>query len=218
MCSRIPVRRSGAGGIMKKIYIVHYSISGSTAEIAGILDRELSAAGFSVEVASAADARELDRFDAVIIGSPMRMGGVRPAIGNFINAHAGLLSRKKVFFYYSLLYVIRIAGMPDFSIPCHIDPSLGFRSIARKDASGFDTHHSLDYYMKKLGRTIDGIGLAGIAFFNGRLVINTLSLPERLFMRMVVRLTPKEKEGNFLNPDAVREWARKIQSMIQQGG
>lgn len=200
---------------MKKICIVHYSISGSTAEIAGIIGRELSAAGFSVEVADVSAARDLDRFDAVIIGSPMCMGGVRPGIKDFMTANADQLSRKRVYFYYSLLYVIKIIGRPDGAIPCYVDPSLGFRAIEKKDASSFDRHHSLDRYMKKLGRDISGIGLAGMAFFNGRLDIKKLGLPERIFMHIIVRLTAKEKEGDFLNPDAVREWAGKIQSQIK---
>ncbi|MBN1495979.1 MAG: hypothetical protein JXA07_04365 [Spirochaetes bacterium] len=199
---------------MKKICIVYYSISGSTADIAGILGHELAASGFSVETAKASDSIDLGRFDAVIIGSPMHMGNVRPPINAFIHTHADQLSRNKVFFYYSLLYVTRISNMPDFTIPCHVDPSLGLKTIEKKDASGFDRHHSMDYYLKRLYHQFRGVRLAGVAFFNGRLNIQALSLPERIFMNIIIRLTAKEKEGNFLNPEAARAWTRDIASLM----
>jgi menaquinone-dependent protoporphyrinogen IX oxidase len=194
---------------------VHDSISGSTADIARILDKELSAAGFSIEVLTVSEARDLKRFDAMIIGSPMRLGNPRSTTREFISAFADQLSGKQVFFYYSLLYLIKVAGTPDFATHCYIDASLGARTVEKKSASGFDRHHSLDFYMKKINRNFRGIRLRSIAFFNGRLDISKLNLLERIFMNIIIRLTTKEKEGDFLNPAAVREWAGKIQSLIK---
>lgn len=199
---------------MKKICVVYYSISGSTAEIAEILGNELAAAGFSVETATPSNSPDLERFDAVIIGSPMRMGGVRSHVDKFIATHAGQLARKKVFFFYSLLYAARLRGRSDFTVPCYIDPSLGLRTIDINSSSGFDRHHAMDHYLKKLNRHMRGIPLSGIAFFNGRLNIRSLSLPERIFMHFVIRLTAKEKEGDFLNPEAARAWTRDIASLM----
>ncbi len=67
---------------MKKIGVIFYSISGSTGEIAEILKNELSKAQRSVEIMDVSEVRDLDRFDTIIIGSPMRFGSPRSKIIN----------------------------------------------------------------------------------------------------------------------------------------
>ncbi len=199
---------------MKKICIVHDSVSGSTAEIAGILGKELSAERHSVETMPVSRDCDLSGFDIVIIGSPMYFGGFTSKIQKFIKRNTEQLKNKQVFSYISLLYIIRINDKPEGGISCYIDPSFGIRTVQNHDASGYDRIHSLDSYCKKLDYNFRGIRLKGVAFFNGRLIIKKLPLPHRVFMRIAIKLTTKQREGDFLNQDAVREWAARILRFI----
>ncbi len=195
---------------MKKICIVHHSVSGSTAEIAEIIEKELLKNRYSVKSFPVSENFELSDFDLVIIGSPLRFGSFTSKIRKFIKKNAEQLKNKQVFAFLSLLYIVRINNKPDFDIPCYIDPSLGIRSIDSRVATPIDLNHSLDFYQKKLNRDLHGIHLKSIAFFNGRLIIKELPLPSRIFMKLIIKLTIKEREGDFLNQDAVREWAENI--------
>ena len=59
---------------MKKLLVVHDTVSGSTAEMAAILRDALQDA-FEVESVPIASAPPLAAYDAVVVGSPMRFGG-----------------------------------------------------------------------------------------------------------------------------------------------
>ena len=195
---------------MKKICILYDSITGSTTEIADLLKKELSEKSHSVTVMSISQNCDLNDFDIVIIGSPMRFGGFTSGMRKFIKKNKDPLKGKQIFLFITLLYITRVSNKSAFEIPCYIDPSLNIRAIEKNDASSMDLSHSLDYYHNKMDSQIQVVHPQGIAFFNGRLIIKKLPLFERLFMKLVIRLTTKEKEGDFINPDAVREWAGNI--------
>ncbi len=199
---------------MKKICILYDSVSGSTAEIAHILKDELSLKSFNIDIIFIINHCDLSEYDMVIIGSPLRFGSFTPRMRKFIRKNKSRLMEKPLFIYITLLYIVRINNMPDFKVPCYIDPSLDIRAIDKKDASSMDMSHSLNYYHNKLDNHLCGLLPQGVAVFNGRLIIKKLPLLERLFMKLVIRLTTKEKEGDFINPDAVRAWAAYISSDI----
>jgi menaquinone-dependent protoporphyrinogen IX oxidase len=200
---------------MKKICIIYDSVSGSTAEIADLLKNKLSGNSHAVNIMSISANCDLNDFDTVIIGSPMRFGGFTSGMRKFIKKNKDTLKDKQIFIYITLLYITRIDNKSAFEIPCYIDSSLNIREIEKNDASSMDLSHSLDYYHNKLGDHLQSIQPQGAAFFNGRLIIKKLPLFERLFMKLVIRLTTKEKEGDFINQDAVREWAENVSSQMQ---
>jgi menaquinone-dependent protoporphyrinogen IX oxidase len=199
---------------MKKICILYDSVSGSTVEIADILKNELSLKSHKVDIVSIINHCDLNEYDVVIIGSPLRFGSFTPRMRKFIRKNKERLMEKPLFIYITLLYIVGINNIPDFKVPCYIDPSLGIRVIEKKDASPFDMGHSLGYYHNKIDNHLSGILPLGVALFNGRLVLKRLPLLERLFMKLALRLTTKEKAGDFINPEAVRAWAADISSYM----
>jgi menaquinone-dependent protoporphyrinogen IX oxidase len=201
---------------MKRVCILYDTVSGSTAEIAEMLKDELSLRSCSVTLMSIAKKCVLDDFDIVIIGSPLRFGGFTSGMRKFIRKNKNQLKAKPLFVYITLLYLTRIDNNSPFEMPCYIDPSLEVRSFVKNEASSMDMSHSLAYYYNKLGHHLQGIHPQGIAFLNGRLIIEKLPLLTRLFMKIVIRLTTKEKEGDFINPGAVKEWAMEISSLLMR--
>lgn len=199
---------------MKRVSILYDTVSGSTAEIAEMLKDELSLRSCSVTLMSITKNCDLDDFDIVIIGSPLRFGGFTSGMRKFIRKNRDKLMSKPLFIYITLLYLTRIDNNSPFEMPCYIDPSLEVKSFVKNEASSMDVSHSLAYYHNKMAHHLQGIHPQGIAFFNGRLIIEKLPLLTRLFMKIVIRLTTKEKEGDFINPHAVREWAIEISSYM----
>ncbi|MBN2418634.1 MAG: flavodoxin [Deltaproteobacteria bacterium] len=200
---------------MNKICILYDSVTGSTAEIADLLKNKLSEQSPAIDIIPISPNFDLSEYDTVIIGSPLRFGGFTSRIRKFINKNKDILKDKQIFIYITLLYITRVDKTSAFEIPCYIDPSLGIRTIEKSAASSMDISHSLGYYHNKMDKHLHGIHPYGIGFFNGRLIIKKLPLFERLFMKLVIRLTTKEKEGDFINPEAVREWAASISSQLK---
>lgn len=194
---------------MKRILIVYNTVTGSTAEMAEIIRNEMKGE-CSVEMASVAGAPSVDRYDAVIIGSPMRFGGFSRPIRTFINKNRSALQGVCIFCYLSILYIVKIEEEPLPDIESFVDPSLGMPILPIRKASLFDRKHSLWCYNSAILKSTGGLKLSSIGYMYGRLIIKKLGLFQKLFMRLITSFTRKEREGEFLNPSAVKKWASDI--------
>jgi menaquinone-dependent protoporphyrinogen oxidase len=76
-----------------KVLIVYASRAGSTGEVAKAVGQTLSEAGASVDVRSVADENDLNNYEAVIVGSAIRMGRWLPEAVDFVKKHHDKLSR-----------------------------------------------------------------------------------------------------------------------------
>ena len=198
---------------MKKICIVHHSVSGSTAEMADLMARELSG-DFDVRVCGVDGYEGGGPYDAFILGSPMRFGAFTGKMKKFIRKRKSDFAGAQLFCYYSLLYVARVEGEGDTGADCYIDPSFPSGLIPKGKTTVMDRTHTVGYYMKKTGPLFAGMRLRGIAFLNGRLDMKRLGLTARLFMIMITTFTKKERPGDFINPAAVKEWAKRLSGAI----
>lgn len=81
------------GKMKNKVLIVYASRAGSTGEVAKTIGQTLSEAGASVDVRSVADENDLSNYEAVIVGSPIRMSRWLPEAVNFVKKHRDELSR-----------------------------------------------------------------------------------------------------------------------------
>ena len=75
-----------------KILIVYASRAGSTGEVAKAVGQTLSEMGASVDVQSVVDVNDLSHYQAVIVGSAIRMGRWLPEAVGFVKKHRDELS------------------------------------------------------------------------------------------------------------------------------
>jgi menaquinone-dependent protoporphyrinogen oxidase len=190
---------------MKKALIVFDTVSGSTGEMAEIIRDKMK--NNSVSISHVNDIKSLDGYDAVIIGSPIRFGGLTAKIKRFIKNYRNELLSKKVILYFSSLYIINLNEEKQPALKLYIDPTLKMQTISKKDATAMDKTHSIGCYYKAILKQTAGITPAAIAFFNGRLDLQKLNFILRIFMKIVISLTSKEREGEFLNPESIRKGA-----------
>jgi menaquinone-dependent protoporphyrinogen IX oxidase len=194
---------------MRHIAMVYDTVSGSTADMGAIIAEELQQK-YAVTTLPIGTRASLEPYDAVLIGSPMRFGWCTSKVRAFLKRHRPQLVRKKVAFFFSTLYAVRIAEEPADEGRLFFDPGLAIATIPRKTATGMDRTHSLGYYERRRRHKAPDIDPLSIAYFKGRLVLDRLPLPARLFMKVVTMATTKEQEGEFLNPAAVRAWAEEM--------
>ncbi len=81
------------GQMKNKVLIVYASRAGSTGEVAKAVGQTLSETGASVDVRSVVDENDLGHYEAVIVGSAIRMGRWLPEAVDFVKKHHDELSR-----------------------------------------------------------------------------------------------------------------------------
>jgi len=78
---------------MKKVLVAYSTRAGSTAEIAATIGQTLSQRGFSVDVLPVKKQPNPADYQAVILGSPIRMGSWLPEMVSFIKENRSLLEK-----------------------------------------------------------------------------------------------------------------------------
>jgi menaquinone-dependent protoporphyrinogen oxidase len=77
---------------MNKILVAYATRAGSTAEVATYVAEALRSTGAAVDVQHVKTVREVKSYDAVVVGSPIRMGHWLPEAVEFVKANRETLS------------------------------------------------------------------------------------------------------------------------------
>ena len=81
---------------MAYILIAYASRTGSTAEIAQAIEKELQAAGHAADVMDMGTVTSLSGYNAVVIGGPIYMGRMVSDVGKFVKRHRDGLAKVPV--------------------------------------------------------------------------------------------------------------------------
>jgi menaquinone-dependent protoporphyrinogen oxidase len=79
-----------------RILVAYASKTGSTAEIAQAVGKELQSAGYGIDVAEMKTVSSLAGYNAVIIGGPLYMGKVVGDVGKFVGRNRDALAKLPV--------------------------------------------------------------------------------------------------------------------------
>lgn len=90
---------------MGKILVAYASKFGSTAEIARMIAEELSQVG-KVDLGEAGSIKNLDGYDAVVLGGPVMAGKWNKALPGFLKRHSKALAALPVAYFVSCLTMI----------------------------------------------------------------------------------------------------------------
>jgi menaquinone-dependent protoporphyrinogen oxidase len=197
---------------MKRILVLYDSGYGATAEAAEALGRGLRDAGTEAEVRHIASARGHLECDALIIGSPIRIGKCTPAIKNWLKRNRDAQARIPMAFFFTCMSAIRTEPGPD--LPVYIDPALDELPRAERRMSLMEKGHTTGYYVEHFLRYLPGIRPVAVAFFKGNLHLDRLSWRHRMIMRLAMYLMPEIRPGDYLNGDEVEAWAGGLASSL----
>ena len=139
----------------KRILITYATRAGSTSEIAAALGETLAERGFSVDVESVKTNPSLNNYDAVILGSAVRMSNWLPEMVDFIKKNQEALNQIPVAFF--TVHMLNL-GEDEVSRAAR----LAYLNSVRPLLSPVDE-----------------------AFFAGKIDLETLSFVDRLMVKMV---------------------------------
>lgn len=83
----------------KKILVAYATRTGSTAEVAGAIARQLCEAGISAEARPVGQVTSLDGYSGAVLGSAVRYASWLPEMTDFISANRDALSAMPVAFF-----------------------------------------------------------------------------------------------------------------------
>ncbi|MRR14695.1 hypothetical protein EG833_04560, partial [archaeon] len=83
----------GDKGMQKRILIVYGSWAGSTAEVADFIGTILAEGRYRVDVKPVESVKSMSGYHAVIIGSAIRVGKVKPGVLDFVKVHKAELEK-----------------------------------------------------------------------------------------------------------------------------
>jgi menaquinone-dependent protoporphyrinogen oxidase len=94
----------GKGNKMSKVLVAYASRYGSTADVAQAIGQELCSRGQTADVQNIEDVKDLSAYDAVVVGSAIRMGRWLPPATKFVQSNqAALRSLPTAFFTVHIL-------------------------------------------------------------------------------------------------------------------
>lgn len=139
----------------KHILVTYATRTGSTAEIAERIGQTIAAHGFVVDVKPVTDKPTIDHYDAVVIGSSVRMGQWLPEAVDYLRTNQISLKKRPV-----AIFTVHILNLAD-------------------DQTSREYRDAYISTLKPLVAPVD------TAFFGGKLDSKRLKFADRLITRLV---------------------------------
>ena len=194
---------------MKKVLVTYSTISGSTAEVAQEVAREIGEGGMQAEILPLEKVGDLTAYSAVVIGAPMVMGWHRSACKFMAKNQAAFQQIPLAAFATGIS--LTTAGETEVSgVPVFVDEILAKPVENAGRPSLKERYTELKNYAAPIIKAAGPAHPVSLAFFGGRLDYRRLKLPAMLFVMLVIRASP----GDRRNWDAIRSWAGRLPQLF----
>lgn len=173
-----------------RILVTYASRTGTTAEIAAAIGRELRLAGASADVAELKEVASVAGYDAVVVGSPIYMGRIEGDVGKFVARHREALEKMPVAAF--------AVGLP--ADQKNAPGESAQKSGTREEGAG------------KIRTALEPVKTVAATMFAGRLDTARLSFVQRTMIGFV-----KAPTGDFRDWDEIAAWARSLVPLLLPG-
>lgn len=194
---------------MNKILITYDTESGSTREVAEIIGEEMGKLKAVSELRNVIGNSDISEYDAIIVGSPNWYGKPTPKIKKFLNRFNKELMQKPFAFYFTCMYLTKIEGENSPESIVYEDPQFNIIPKPENEMNMWQKSHAGSFYRKQLSKIIPELKPVSVAVFKGRLDFGKLSFFHTIVMKLITWMVKEIQEGEYINPDEVREWAKK---------
>ncbi len=169
-----------------KILVTYASQFGTTGEVAEAIGEVLCQTGNTVETKWVKNVKDLNGYDAVIIGSAILYDRWMPEAAEFVKANQRILKQLPVAYFFTCLVLHKLNTKGDLK--------------AKK-------------YSDKLQALVPQVKPVSIGGFVGVLDYSKMSFISRLLMKIIL-FNKGVKEGDYRDWNAIRAWAKDTQSKL----
>jgi menaquinone-dependent protoporphyrinogen oxidase len=191
---------------MPRVLVTYATMAGSTGEVAQTVGEELTKTGLQVEVLPISQVRDLQGFDAVVVGGPMILGWHRAALG-FLRRHRRELERLPLAVFVTAISLTETGERSVQGVPVTLDPQLPKPPQRPGRRSFRERYARLTNYCRPILRTARP---ASIGVFAGRLEYGRLQWWAVLFVMLVIQATA----GDRRNWQAIRAWGAGLPAAL----
>jgi len=195
---------------MKKVLITYVTVSGSTAEIAEAIKKELALnPDLETNLSSVDDVKDISSFDAVVLGAPMIMGWHADAV-KFLKKNTDALSKIPIAYFITSLEFTQTGENSVGETGIYLDPKHGTQPKNPDKLNFKEKHNTPSGFLEPVLKNVPQIKPVSVGFFGGKLDYSKLKLFPRLFVKIIIR----GKEGDYRNWDAVKTWASGLLNLL----
>lgn len=108
---------------MSKILVAYATMAGSTAEVARAIGEEIAKSGVAVDVLQVGEVKNLELYDAVVLGGPMIVGWHRSCLG-FLKKHRQVLRNMPLAIFLMAMSLTKMGEMGIDGLAVTIDENL----------------------------------------------------------------------------------------------
>jgi len=192
-----------------RVLLVYATRHESTREVAEAVAEELRATVGEVDLREASQAPAPAGYDAVVVGGPMIMGWHRQAV-KYVRRYRRELAHVPTAFFVTAASltedgVDEVQGMPVFKDPWLVKKPRNAGKLTRKERYALPSHY-LGGVLKKCAP----LRPRTVAFFAGSLDLTTMNILEKLFVLLVIGVTP----GDGRNWEQIRSWGAGLGEVL----
>lgn len=192
---------------MSKILVAYDTGYGATQAAAEVIAKTLAEQGVAADLRPVGETG-LAEYDALILGSPIRLGQCTAKVKKFIKQNQAALSNMPTAFFFTCMSVTN--PETELDIPLYADPAFSAPGRPPARMKIMEGSHAATYYLKQYLKLAPGVRPLSIAFFKGNLHTGSLSPLHRLIMRFAMWALPEVTNGDFLDPAIVESWAQGL--------
>jgi menaquinone-dependent protoporphyrinogen oxidase len=195
-----------------RVLVAYSSNSGSTAEVAEAIGKELGQDGAQVDVhliRDLGDAPDLSSYSAVVIGGPMILGWHREA-ARFVRNQRLALSRLPVAYFVTAMSLTDAEAAAPDGVAVYKDPRLVKTPKTPHKLTLKERYASVGNYLRPILGNAPEARPVSVAFFGGKLDFGRLNFLQMLFVMLIIGAQP----GDYRNWDAIRNWAGDLRSQL----
>lgn len=163
----------------RTILVTYASEFGTTGEVAEAIAKTLCQRGATAQITPINGVRDLNKYDAVVLGSAIQYGRWMSEARAFVTAHQDTLGKLPVAYFFTCLALSKPSEKAE---------------------------HEAMAYAAKLESLSAQIKPVSIGRFAGVLDYSKMALPMRLVSRLIYTIM-RVHEGDYRDWDAIRSWA-----------
>jgi menaquinone-dependent protoporphyrinogen IX oxidase len=192
-----------------KILVAYTTQSGSTAEVAQVIGKELGQNGAMVDVMRLEEVDDLTPYQAVVVGAPMILGWHRSAV-KFLKKHGQELGQKKTAYFATAMSLTRTKDEVLNGIPIWIDNGLAKTPKNPKRLSLRERYALPANYLSPILHAAAGVKPVSVGFFGGKLELFRLPFWQMVFVMAIIQAQP----GDLRNWSSVRDWSAQLRRVF----
>jgi menaquinone-dependent protoporphyrinogen oxidase len=128
-----PEETFGANTMNKRILITYATKAGSTAEIAARIGEIIAQKGVAVDLLPVSKVNDLTPYQAVVVGSVIRVGSVLPEVKTFIEKNQSTLSQKPFSLFIGCMTLAEDTAENRKTVSAYLDP---IRALVKPASEG----------------------------------------------------------------------------------